>query len=1165
MNTAWKYWIAAISLLVWLILVWFMGSWMNLAGKNLWVFRIALGLIGVAAFATVVWLLWAHDKERAAQMGAAGPAAGPDEIDLLIRDAEARLKASQLGPQARIGNLPLYFVVGEPGSAKTSVVLHCGLEPELLAGHVLEDNVPVATRTLNVWYTRQVLFAEAGGPLLSEPWRWAKLVKKLAPRRFHSIFGRGVPSPRAALVCIDCESFMAAGAAEALAATSDRLRTRLRDISQLLGISLPVYVLLTRTDRLQFFQDYVRNLSNDEASLVLGTTLPMVSHATGVYAERETARLSAAFDTLFHSLANKRLPFLSRELDKTKLPTIYEFPREFGKLRALLVRLLVDICRPSQLRAGPFLRGFYFTGVRPIVISTPGPALAQEAPPPRSYGASEEDVGATKMFDMRKAKAQALQQPAASEGGESRRIPQWVFLPHLFNNVLLGDAPALSASVTSTQTSLWRRILLATAMVFALIFILAFIISFARNKSLENQVMSAAQEISKIRFPGRQLPSLDELTRLEQLRQPLVVLADYQENGRPTSMGWGLYFGNSLYPNARRVYFHFFHQLLFGETQADMLQSLRALPVSPGPNDQYTPVYETLKAYLITTSNHDKSTLAFLSPVLQRTWAAGRDIDPSLTELAGKQFDFYSGQLQVENPYSSENDTVAVARARHYLTQMVGEDQVYGLLRAEANKANPSINFNSKYPGSAEVVVDSTAVEGAFTKTGWAFMHKILQNLPEYFSGEEWVLGAGSSSNLDLVKLAVSLESRYQQDFIAQWRAYLRGARVVGYSSLPDASQKLQKQTRNDSPLLALFCTAAQNIAVGQADVQKAFQPVLSVEPATCEEQHQYIGASNQPYITGLSGLQACLDQANNSPPDQKEAAKAQCANAATTARQPAQQIAQGFTIDQDAHIDQTVQNLLLAPITSVSAVLVPGPVSGQGLCAQMTPFAPQFPFNARATADASLADLSAFFDPATGALSQFYNTRLKDLVIPQGTTYAANPDAGQKVSPAFLAFFNRAKDVQRALYAGAQGQLQYRYALRPHPTESVSSLTMTIDGQSLNFQGGNASFQQFTWPGAAAQGVKLTVKMSGGSDFNWPSYDGTWGVFHFFADADESHPNGNTYTLEWVLRVGNGRPVTTPDGKPVTVQFDLDTLGQAPVLQKGFLANLHCVSTVAR
>ena len=35
-----------------------------------------------------------------------------DEIDILIREAETRLQASQLGRGARLGNLPLYLRPG---------------------------------------------------------------------------------------------------------------------------------------------------------------------------------------------------------------------------------------------------------------------------------------------------------------------------------------------------------------------------------------------------------------------------------------------------------------------------------------------------------------------------------------------------------------------------------------------------------------------------------------------------------------------------------------------------------------------------------------------------------------------------------------------------------------------------------------------------------------------------------------------------------------------------------------------------------------------------------------------------------------------------------------------------------------------------------------------
>ena len=1157
MKNKLKYWLAALALIVWLVLGWFIPVWLHLQGNRLWILRVVLALIGVAAFITVVWWFRVQDKERTAEN-----AQGAGEIEILIREAESRLQASKFGRKARLGNLPALFIVGESGSAKTSVVMHSGLEPELLAGLTGQEKIPVPTRAANVWFARQFILAEAGGPLLSEPARWTKFVKKLAPGRLHSVFGKGTQAPRAALVCIDSESFMKPGAAEALASSTERLRTRLREVSQILGISLPVYVLFTRADRLQFFLDYVRNLTNEEATQVLGATLPMASYGGEVYAEQETARVSAAFDNLGYSLAEKRLVYLPREYDASKRPALYEFPREFRKLRLLLVQLLVDLCRPSQLRTGPFLRGFYFSGVRPIVISTPGPALIKEEPLARP-GTHEGGVRATGIFDARSMTAQAVPPSLAGEAGESRRVPQWAFVPHLFNDILLQDTSALTASASSSKTSLWRRVLLASSIGLLLILIIGFIVSYVENRDLESQVVNAAQGISSVQLTAQQLPPLDALNRLETLRQSVETLAQYQQDGPPLGMRWGLYAGDDLYPDVRRVYFQHFRTLLFAQTQTALLQTLSALPAAPGPNDQYGPAYDTLKAYLITTSNHDKSTRLFLSPVLLKAWGAGRDIDPDRMQLAQKQFDFYSDQLKDENPYSSEYDTLAVARARSYLSQFSGIERVYRFMLAEDSKANPSINFNRKFPGSAEVVVDGKEVEGAFTKAGWAFMQNAFKNLPKYFSGEEWVLGPKTAQDLDTAKLAQDLQAQYQQDYINQWRAFVKSANVVHYNGLADASQKLAKTSSNQSPLLALFCVAAQNTSVDQPDIAKAFQPVQAVVPPNCQDQ--YIGSPNANYVTGLSGIQACLDQVNNSPPEQKEAAKSQCMNPSMTAQQAARQIGQGFKIDQVAHLDGTVQNLLLAPIAWVSAALRPGPVSGAGLCAQMSPLMAKFPFNSRASLDASPQEVASFFDPASGALAQFYNASLKNLLLPQGSEYIPNPSSNQQVNPAFLSFFTRAMNLQHALYSGAPGQLQYKYALRPHPTESVGSLTMNVDGQTLSYSGGNAPFKQFTWPGTSAQGVTLTVKIAGGSELGFPSYEGTWGVFHFFADADKWQQTGSTYNIEWVLRVAGGRPVTAPSGKPVTVQFDLDTLGAPPILQKGYFSSLQCVSSVAK
>ena len=64
MNTSLKYWMAAILLVGWLVLAWFTGTWLHLHGSSLWILRIALAVIGVAAFIVIIWWFRFRAKER---------------------------------------------------------------------------------------------------------------------------------------------------------------------------------------------------------------------------------------------------------------------------------------------------------------------------------------------------------------------------------------------------------------------------------------------------------------------------------------------------------------------------------------------------------------------------------------------------------------------------------------------------------------------------------------------------------------------------------------------------------------------------------------------------------------------------------------------------------------------------------------------------------------------------------------------------------------------------------------------------------------------------------------------------------------------------------------------------------------------------------------------
>ena len=309
--------------------------------------RGGLALIGIVAAASFIWF---YRKTKKASRGPdETQSAGSEDIDLLVHEALGALRKSTLGRGATLRNLPLIFFLGDSGAAKTNIVIHSGLDPELLAGQVYQDSNVLATRLVNIWYSQSAILVDPTGNLLQQPDRWKRLVQLVRPGRASTALSKSQQAPRAAVLCFDCASFLKTGASEATITTARKLGARLHEISQTLSISLPVYVLFTKLDRLQGFTEFARTLTPEESSQILGATLPMRSLASGVYSEEETKRLTNAFDELFFSLSDRRLDLLARENDTDSLPSIYEFPRELRKLRTLLVQFLVELAKPSRL------------------------------------------------------------------------------------------------------------------------------------------------------------------------------------------------------------------------------------------------------------------------------------------------------------------------------------------------------------------------------------------------------------------------------------------------------------------------------------------------------------------------------------------------------------------------------------------------------------------------------------------------------------------------------------------------------------------------------------------------------------------------------------------------------------------------------------------------
>jgi len=780
--------------------------------------------------------------------------------------------------------------------------------------------------------------------------------------------------------------------------------------------------------------------------------------------------------------------------------------------------------------------------VRPIVIDDVIAAT------PNEYALSAEpDAGATRIFNA----GSRGPQPVAQRVAGSRKVPQWVFLTQFFNGVLLKDQVAFRASGFSTRVSALRRVALALAAAIGLLFAIFFSVSFIQNRALENELASAAREIPTVHPSGGQLVLASDLQHLERLRSVVVRLRNYEENGPPWHMRWGLYVGSDLFPGARRLYFQRFDEMLFRQTQGNIVNALRTLKDKPGAGDNYDKPYSELKAYLITTSNPDKSTVDFLSPVLLAHWTNGRDVDPERADLAHKQFDFYSSELLQGNPFSSQNDPRLIAQARNYLVQFQAIELYYRPLLAEAEKHAPAVSFNDQFKDSASVLLSNYRVRGAFTQSGSAFMKDALRQPNRYVSGEAWVLGP-IAQQLDPSALAQKLSERYTQDYLAEWRNVVQKAEVRKYASgdLSDADAKLGKLTSPTSPLLEFFWFVSENTNVDNPAIKDTFQPATTVVPPGPPDKYRL--PSNEGYIAALSGLQAAISTLEKSPSISDPSATKPVLDAAGEAHKAVNKLAGSFRVDPEGGVEKSVQQLLEQPITYAEDLVGHESVdkvnrAGAGFCAQFGHLSGKFPFNPNATAEISIAQLDQLLKPNTGALWTFYSSTLAPLLVKDGPRYTVVPGAIQ-VSPHFLEFFNRAVSLSDALYPSGSATPHLAFTLKALPS-NLEGFVLKIGNDTLTTAD---PAKTFYWTGA---GENVEVTSKGGDAVE--TDQGTWGVFRFMMSA---HWTGAD--LEWISQ-SNGRNVLLPNGKLKSFRYELQVPGANP-LRPGELSSLHCVPQVA-
>jgi type VI secretion system protein ImpL len=1117
---------------VFAILSWKLGPWLGLAGGRLWILRIGLLVLGAVAAGLIYWLV----KRRTARQRAS---AGIDDLEALFSQAQERLASAPGLTERRLTALPLVLIIGPEGSAKTSTIAHSGVAPTLLAGHLSRGGEVAPTRDVNIWFANGVVLVEVGGRLLAHPVRWRRLLQLVRPPRLVPVLTGRPQAPRAAAVCFSCEDLVRPEAVEVAETAGRKLRDLLSDAAQALGIRLPVYVLLTKADRLKAFPEFAQQLSGDEVRMGLGATLPLPppAAAAGTVADREARRIKDALDQLYMHVATLRLLYLPRHANADQRSTAYEFPRELRKATTAMLQLLSEISRPRELEMSPYVRGFYLTGVRPLVRADAAAEPAQPVAAPSSF------AGATQVFDGRAA-LQAAEPPQAG-AAVTRRMPQWVFVDQVFREVLTGDRTALGLTQGGLRLRQLRRLTFACLAVFGVLAAITWTVSFTGNRRLETRALRAARDLVGL-APGE--PTGEAVTRLDRVRGVLMRLDSNAQRGAPLRQRWGLYTGNAVRDRLRAVYVTEMRDLMLADIGDSLRGDIRRMSANP-EQTSFDTAWAVVTGYLMTTSRAQRLE-ADRAAFLVSRWPDGRALQESERATAQAQLAFLAGGLCEGGACAREHDGEVGRRACDLLASFSGVDRVYRNLVGRA-ASGPELGIDDEY------VRTPYRVPAEYTKQAWETIHAALERGDVSPAGDAWVyesLECAGAARPDVAGLTTTLRDRYQTEYVAQWRRFLREAQVQGFDNVDRARRALGSLSGNRSPLLQLLALTASNTGMDSTVLGRVFQPVHQVTPP--ETGDRLIGDANSEYVNQLRTLQTQLEQVGR-PGEDREGARGQ----AQAARDAAARLATSFSAREEAaEVSQNVRRLIEFGPDRVLRMLGDLPrnrvnAEGRAFCTEFGALARLYPFNAQSRQEATVDQLTRLLREPDGRLWQFNAQSLNNVMIPQGDGWIADPRADVKPRAAFAQFFSRAARVSRALFRpGSQGP-EFQFALlRLVPPQGVSRLVLTVDGRSATYTQADQRSSRISWVAAQARDVALQATV-GNAPVELRRYTGTWALFRLFGEATWEGLGSGNYRLTWNLDY---------QGRQYRIEGQVSVeAGREPLLQPGYFSGLTCPQPV--
>ncbi len=1008
---------------------------------------------------------------------------------------------------------PWYVFIGAPGSGKTTALINSGLQFPLAEVVGREPVKGVGgTRNCDWWFTDDAVFIDTAGRYITheshsendkDEWLgFLGLLKKFRPRQ-----------PLNGAVLTIAMSDLLAGSEQSRDRHAAIIKARLNELGKSLGISFPVYILITKTDLLGGFGDYFSDFSKEEREQVLGFTFPFqANHGSAESGVNELIRkeLGLIARRLFDGMPDIML----READFSRRAQAYAFPQNFSNCLPLIGDMVDKIFLGGDC-SGALVRGIYFTS-----------GTQEGTPFDRVLSALGRRFGVSSSININK----------KGTGGRS------FFLKDLVTKVILPEAHLAGKNRREEKKELWLG--LGAHSVILLIFLTFCVFlagSYYRNvdylQGVEVRNKAASKEFIDLSNSGvvdfvRYLPALNELCCI-------AAGADFLAGDPPLEMTFGLYQGLKVDTATQYTYDRALRSKLL-PVVAQRLELL--LNASTGRDLDST--YQALKAYLmLNQAEHynGEQLLKFVEADFKQHFSQ----DVSREQQAAMLFHLRNlfSQQELISPFALNE--ALVQDKRRALRGFSFVERAYQTIKARLMRDNVvDFSFSSGSGAKGNFVFQrssgkllSDGIPRFFTRAGYreVFLPRLETELAGIATEESWVLESFSSAGLkgmealNQADAARAINRLYLQEYAAVWESYLGDLRLAETRSMSESIDIARILSAADSPLIKLLNAAAQELNLTErlpeqsgAVVDQLAKRVtarvsgmnshvegLSLAALMDDELDEIVGvrfkeliefslgANKEAEANALlklfndlyvnlsnidfsirSGVRA-LDQQDTVAKIRSEAARYPV---------PIRTVLEGLTDEGRRQADGGIRGALSAELESSVGEFCRVAIRGR------------YPFDRNSKRDATYADFSKIFSPG-GMMDSFFNTHLKLITDVSGRVWTLRKaDNGQLP----IKSFQQAAKIRDVFFASGSSMPALNFEFKVLEMDAaISQLSLDFDGQLFQYAHGPQIPRAVSWPGPLGSN-QIRIELSS-AEANRKSLvvNGPWALMRLFDSGE--------------------------------------------------------------